>query len=58
MNCADTREVYLIQNGTRRLFGNGAVFKRMGYDFDDIRKIPKGDCDEQLYWVPEGETLW
>jgi hypothetical protein len=58
LNCADERTVYLIQNQTRREFGNGGVFTKMGYEWDKVRKIHPAKCTSELYWVPEGETLF
>lgn len=58
LNCADERKVYLIQNQTRREFGHGGVFTRMGFDWDAVRKIHPTKCESELYWVPEGETIF
>ena len=57
MQCQNERIVYLIENQKRREFRSGKSFEKMGFDFDDIKKIPVQECLDRLFWVPVGEWI-
>lgn len=49
----NSREVYVIQNGTKCLIPNVAVFVQHGWDFDDVKVMDPLDMDE----IPIGPQI-
>jgi len=50
---SNTRDVYLIVNGTKHAIKNGAIFETHGWDFDDVKVVAQGSLD--MY--PKGKDI-
>lgn len=58
LQCASERTVYLIQNNTRRAFQSGQAFMAMGFEFGSVKRIVPGECQWELFWMPEGPNIF
>ena len=47
------REVFLVENGTKRSFPSGDIFISWDYKFDNVKKIPCSDLEA----IPRGPDM-